>query len=168
MKMDYRVAFFYDRGRARLMRASVSLGMLLLTVVGCGDSRPLAPVHGQVLYNGKPLQFGGVTFQPPSGQPARATIGPDGKFTLTTPGEGEGGVIGTNQVRVTCYEGQSPDKKSAAGGEGVLGKSLIPEHYTSYETSGLTVEIKAGQTEPVILKLDDKSAAALRSRRLGP
>jgi hypothetical protein len=157
---------FYNHGRAFAVPAL--LGAMLLVISGCGDSRPLAPVHGQVLYNGEPLRFGSVTFQPPSGQPSRADIGPDGKFTLTTPGEGEGAVIGTNQVRVTCYESQSPDAAAPTGGEGGLGKSLIPQHYTSYATSGLTVEIKPDQTEPVILKLDDKSAPAARSRFRGP
>jgi len=146
-------------GRKRWAATSTSLlgAVLVLTLglVGCGESRPLAPVEGQVLYKGKPLEFGSVTFQPPGGQPARADIGPGGKFVLNTPGEGDGAVIGLNKVRVTCYESQAPGKTPASEGEGGLGKSLIPERYSSYETSGITMEVKSGQNEPLIIELTD-------------
>jgi hypothetical protein len=34
----------------------------------------MVPVTGTVHYNGRPLEFGSVTFQPRSGQPARGVI----------------------------------------------------------------------------------------------
>lgn len=138
-----------------LMRHGLAAGGLLLTtmLVGCGSNdRPLAPVTGQVLYKGEPLTFGSVTFQPAGGQPARADIGPDGRFELQTPGEGAGGVVGRNRIRVTSFEGQAP---GAAGGDAPLGKSLIPERYTSYATSGLEAEIQHGDNEPIIIELTD-------------
>lgn len=135
-------------------RLSASGLLLAAMLVGCGSNdRPLAPVSGQVLYNGEPLTFGSVTFQPAGGQPARADIGPDGKFELQTPGEGAGGVVGRNRIRVTSFEGQAPT--AAATGDAPLGKSLIPERYTSYTTSGLEVEIQQSNNEPIIIELTD-------------
>jgi hypothetical protein len=105
-----------------------------------------------VLLDGEPLAFGSVSFQSESGQPATARIGPDGSFTLVVFGEGAGAVPGPNRVRVTCYEGQ---KQSAADRdrEPVLGKLLIPDRYTAYETSGLVIDVQRGMDLPVVLQL---------------
>ena len=81
----------------------------LCSLAGCGERRPLSRVTGQVLYDGKPLQFGTVSFQPEHGQPATAVIQPDGSFSLHTVGEGSGAVVGRNLVRVACYENQQPE-----------------------------------------------------------
>ena len=127
-----------------------------LMLLGCGENRTLAPVRGQVLYNGAPLRFGSVTFQPASGQPAQAQIQPDGTFELATRGEGAGAVVGPNRVRVTCYEGQDPAYvPTEPQSETTLGRSLIPERYTTYESSGLTVEVKPDHSESVVLELTD-------------
>lgn len=125
-----------------------------LTVVagGCGPRRELVPVHGRVLLDGEPLAFGGVSFQSQSGQPATARIEPDGTFVLAVVGAGPGAVGGRNQVLVTCYEGQ---RQSAADRdrEPSLGKLLIPDRYTAYETSGLVIDVQPGMDLPVVLQL---------------
>lgn len=122
---------------------------------GCGGPT-LAPVKGKVTYKGKPLQFGGIMFQPASGQPARGIIGADGTFTLSTYFDGDGAVVGKHHVRVTCFEGQRP----AAGPSNVehsLGKSLIPEQYSNYASSELTYEVQADKlNEPVFELVDSK------------
>jgi hypothetical protein len=123
-----------------------------VVVVGCEPRRPLVPVHGRVLLDGEPLAFGGVSFQGASGQPATARIQPDGTFVLAVLGEGPGAVAGRNQVLVTCYEGQRAATASAAG-EGPLGKLLIPERYTAYETSGLVIKVHRDLELPVVLNL---------------
>ncbi len=132
--------------------------MLLLVPVGistgCGKQRDLAPLSGKVLYQGKPLQFGTVVFEHEYGQPATGVIQPDGTFELTTRGEGEGTVVSTSRVRVACYQGQDPARKTDSGQPTALGRSLIPEKYTSFETSGLTVEVRPDANEPIVLNLD--------------
>lgn len=153
-RMDNRTGWMrWSTTSTSLLGAAVLVMTAALT--GCGEGRPLAHVEGQVLYKGKPLEFGSVTFQPAGGQPARADIGPDGKFVLTTPGEGNGAVVGFNKVRVTCYESQAPSYAAPTEGEGGLGKSLIPERYASYETSGITMEVQAGKNEPLMIELTD-------------
>jgi hypothetical protein len=129
---------------------------IAIVAAGCGNHRNLAFVSGKVTYHGKPLQFGSVMFQPESGQPATAAIQPDGTFTMATRGEGDGASVGKNRVRVSCFESQSPSYKPANGpGELSLGKSLIPQKYSSYETSGITVEVRSGTNEPFIINLTD-------------
>jgi hypothetical protein len=53
---------------------------------------------------------------------------------------------------VTCYEGQ---RQAAADRdrEPSLGRLLIPERYTSYETSGLVIDVQRGMEMPVVLNL---------------
>lgn len=134
--------------------AAAAAGLSLLA--GCGPRRPLAPITGQVLYDGKPLEFGTVSFQPEYGQPATAAIQPDGTFTLRTVGEGRGAVVGFNRVRVACYEAQNPHASPEQRGEGGLGRLLIPRRYTAYETSGLTVEVSPGHNEPILIELTSR------------
>ena len=85
-----------------------------VSVAGCGRRRALAPVTGKVLYQGKPLRFGAVTFLPEHGQPATGVIQADGAFQMVTHGEGNGAAVGRNLVRIACYEGQDPDAKAKA------------------------------------------------------
>ena len=125
---------------------------LALLAGGCGPQRALIPVQGRVLLDGQPLAFGSVSFQSVAGQPATAAISPDGSFTLTVFGEGPGAVPGPNRVRVTCYEGQrqtASDRDQEPG----LGKLLIPDRYTAYETSGLVIDVQRGMKLPVVLNL---------------
>jgi hypothetical protein len=131
--------------------------VILLTVafaaLGCGkEKRNLATVTGKVTYHGKPLSFGAVIFQPEGGQFAVGEIQPDGTFEMVTANEGKGAVVGKNGVRVNCFEKPAGSKP---GGERALGKSLIPEKYSSCATSGITVDVKPGTNEPVILELKD-------------
>ncbi|MBN2295991.1 MAG: hypothetical protein JXM70_26400 [Pirellulales bacterium] len=126
----------------------------MTSLTGCGKKRELAPLSGKVLYKGQPLRFGTVVFEHEYGQPATGAIQPDGTFTLTTRGEGEGTAVSTSRVRVACYEGQNPSSQAAAGEVATLGRSLIPEKYTSFETSGLSVRVRSGANDPVILELE--------------
>lgn len=137
---------------------SAVLLMIAVAVTGCGKPpHQLTPVSGKVTYNGKPLQFGCVTFQPETGQWSKGLIQPDGTFKMSTPGEGDGAAVGVNMVRISCFENQDPAKKNNGGGEmgTLLGRPLIPKKYLSQDTSGLTIEIKSGNNDPVIFELKD-------------
>ncbi len=138
--------------------AGALLALLLAAAtssIGCGkQQRELAPLTGSVTHRGEPLRFGAVMVEHKYGQPSTAQIQSDGTFAMATRGEGEGAAVGTCRIRVACYEGQDPARKPAPDEPPVLGKSLIPEKYTSFETSGLTVEVRAGVNEPLVLNLD--------------
>jgi len=137
------------------LRMVVLLLALFLTTAGCSDKLPVAPAQGKVLYRGEPLKFGGVMFQPEAGPPARATIQSDGTFVLSTYEEGDGAVIGTHKVRITCYESQNPDAAQVDSEKEVAsGRNLIPQRYASYGTSKETREIKE-TNEPLVFELTD-------------
>jgi hypothetical protein len=69
---------------------------------------------------------------------------------LETPGREAGARIGVNKVRIASRE-------TPAGGdtEMALGKSLIPERYGNFESSGLTAEVKPDGNEPFVFRLTD-------------
>ncbi len=138
-----------------LNRILCGIAMLLGTswLVGCDAGPVRVPVHGRVLYQGQPLTFGSVMFQPlGSGEIARSTIAPDGTYTLTTRSEGDGVLPARCRVRVTCYEGQQQALQSGAQ-EQSLGRLLIPSRYTRFGTSGIEVDVSPDMQLPLVLEL---------------
>jgi len=133
--------------------------MVLLAAValaGCQRGPKIVPVSGKVTYNGAPLKFGSVMFQPKGGPLARGSIQSDGTFRLTTVTDGDGCTEGTSKVRITCFQSQSGDVAAQAeAGEVPGGGLLIPKRYTSFGTSGLTAEVRRGG-EPFLFDLTDE------------
>ena len=68
----------------------------------------------------------------PAGQPAVGPIKPDGSYELTTDNPGDGAIIGEHKVAVVSVD------NSAAK------KSVIPEKYSTPNTTPLTKTVKAG------------------------
>lgn len=142
--------------RRRLFPRLVVLLVALPAVAGCGKESTLAPLHGTVTYRGRPLEFGSVTLQPAhGGQASRADIQPDGSFAMKTFHGSEGATIGLNRIRVACYPAQRPAAEDRGGSEGSLGKSLIPEHYNSFSSSDLSVEVLPIENPPLKIELND-------------
>lgn len=113
---------------------------------GRGIDLPTAPVSGKVMYQGKSLEFGRITFFHPSGHAAGADVTADGIFALTA-------YQGANNVSVECYEYQKPGsttQRSRMGDD----KSLIPLRYSTYTTSGLTFEVKPGDNQATFTLTD--------------
>lgn len=110
-----------------------------LLATACGRRITLVPAEGRVTLDGKPIDCGGIMVQPRSGPAAQARIESDGTFRLGTFEPGDGAIPGPATVRVICRKEVSrPDAEQA------YGPSLIPEKYSQFETSGITVEIEAG------------------------
>jgi hypothetical protein len=127
-----------------------ALLILALVVFGCrsrGIDLPTAPVSGRVTYQEKPLGFGRVIFFHPSGHAAGADIAADGAFTLNA-------YQGSNHVSVECFEADRPGStkiRSRMGND----KSLIPDRYMNYATSGLAFEVKPGESNKAEFTLKD-------------
>lgn len=122
--------------------------------VGCSEQEPLVPITGRVFLDDKPLEFGAVMMQPPSGFPSTGIIQSDGSFEMTTHGLGGGARLGVNKIRVTCFEGQRPSNIRDGDSERPVGRSYIPRRYNNY-ANGLTVEIKPDSNEPLEIRLTD-------------
>lgn len=134
----------------RCTKLLFSLSVLLC--FGC-DSGPLVvPVEGKVLYNGEPLPYGNISFQPTSGQAAGGLINPDGTFRMSTFAEYDGAIVGSHKVKFTCYTSQRPSQKGKPRG-GNLGEFLIPKKYAYFNTSGLAADVEAEGNEPFLFEL---------------
>ena len=121
--------------------------VLISAMCGCGSSE-LAKVRGSVHYRGKPLEHGRIGFHPQTGRPAFGDIH-NGKFTLATYTPSDGAVAGAHRVTVHC---DVPKDPGDAFSDRV---SLIPGRYQKLETSGLTVEVKAGVANDFDFELTD-------------
>ncbi len=137
-------------------KPAILFAALLALLLGCGSEPPKTPIHGKVLYNGKPLPFGVVMFQPVQGQVAQAEINSDGTFDLSTYRIKDGVIPGSYRVSVICYEAQDPEGPASVeneGGGAWMGRPLIPLRYTRTKSSGLTAEIVQDNNEEIILEL---------------
>lgn len=132
--------------------------VLLVAVIACGLSAGckrnprVVPVAGKILYNGQPLPFGSVTFQPDKGQPAVGDVA-SGTFTLSSYSPNDGAVPGKHGVAVVCYESQRPGFQAQGDS---LGRLLIPLKYTRLGSSGLSADINdaAGdKPQEIVLEL---------------
>jgi len=126
-----------------------------LTWTGCGPKRPeTVPVSGRVTYHGKPVAGAHVMFQPEQGRPAVATTGPDGSYRLTTFVAGDGALLGRHRVtiqatRVTgIAQPKSFEEEMRSVGKSTGTRALewlVPQKYSSLETTPLTAEVKPGE-----------------------
>lgn len=120
-------------------------GLLSLVVIasGCGNGNivlPTAPVAGTATYQGKPLCCGRIIFFHPSGHAKSADIVADGVFNLDA-------FQGKNQVAVECFGPNKSTPTSKGGPRSITSDvSLIPSRYAEFSTSGLTFDVKPGET----------------------
>jgi hypothetical protein len=129
---------------------------LIVLAVGCGGPRRSVEhvtVTGQVLFKGKPLPGGRVTFVTTQGAFASTgDIDEQGNYKVTAPaGEVKIGV--DNQMLSPRSKGAPASAAKGAGrpngAEATLPKGTyvaIPRKYTDPETSGLTYTVTKGQT----------------------
>ncbi len=111
---------------------ATTLIVALTALSGCGDSGPaIVPVSGVVMIDGQPLTSGFVMVAPQGQRAASGTIGPDGRFTLTTKKPNDGCYVGTHTVMVTATETINDLSR----------KWLAPEKYADAAKSGLTLTI---------------------------
>jgi hypothetical protein len=138
---------------------SVGACVALLWMVGCSGEYPtpeMAEVKGKITYKGKPLPGGTVVFQTTDGKNRGvAPIMANGTYSMKSPlGEVKAAVV----TRNPSAESMSNREKRPAVREvhmptNVDPKSLPPEKYERFETSGLSYTIKAG-TNAIDIPLD--------------
>jgi hypothetical protein len=106
----------------------------------------MASVHGKATLDGQPIAFGTVVTMPDNGRGAQGVI-KNGEFQLGTNAASDGALVGIHKVAVIAQE------PSQGGPEGKPGKLLVPEKYTNPTSSGLTIEVKSGETNTPTLEL---------------
>jgi hypothetical protein len=149
------------------MRYSSLLIALLLTP-GCSQDDGLpdtTPVRGTVTYQGKPVAGAVVTFLtsgPTTSPPATGTTTADGTFELTTFKNSDGAVPGSYLVGVSKFETVGLDPNADDSMEAAAARanapppqtrSLLPEKYADPARSGLTFEVKEGETNEYKIEL---------------
>ena len=142
----------------RLNRSAILLAVGLAILSGCGEREPTrSVVSGTVTFQGKPVEFGDIVFQPVDGDwkkfYAQGKI-VNGKYEFTRLGP----VIGKNRVEVHGYKRTGKRTVDLAGKD--LSKApevveelvpYIPPEYN--EGSTLTVEINPCVNENVNFEL---------------
>jgi len=106
------------------------IAVAALLVVGCAKPDPFArqPVKGVITWQGKPIQFGTVTFEPASGQKTGATASiADGAFSIP---RDAGPSPGNYAIWVHAFDrGAEPPPGTAPGSEGPPPQEILPEKY---------------------------------------
>jgi hypothetical protein len=121
----------------------VSLLVVSLAALGCGDDRPArVPVSGQVLIDGQPLKFGSIQFIPKGARASAGSLDASGHFVLSCFEQGDGAVLGVHQVAIRAGQ-QRNDAETYWH---------APKKYNDASTSGLTEEIK-GPTDSLTIRL---------------
>lgn len=161
--------------RASAVGTFTALG-LLLAASGCSQGGPTKPDHipdltpcvVQVTYNGHPVEGANVLLAPVSGQHSAAGItDATGKAVMRTDGLYEGVVAGEFMASVTKKEklaldlgGTPEDPAEYAAYEAKLRaqpkpKHLLPEKYSSFTKSGLTLRVTEGMGNEETFELSD-------------
>lgn len=149
---------------ARLLTGMLLLGLL---VSGCSYSAmgPQGEVSGKVMYKGKPLPGGHVTFTSSKGYSFTGVIDPEGNYTVR-PVVGEARIAVDNSMLLKSN--QPPDIRRRPGVKPPAGVKIednkeaapaitgtyvpLPPKYRSPDTSGLTCTVKSGsQTHDIEL-----------------
>jgi hypothetical protein len=141
-------------------RLSVVSLLCLVTAGGCGPSGPaLGTVSGRVTFDGQPVTIGTVRFWPQSGRPATGELDAEGYYQLKTFVEGDGALVGTHAVTIEALEvvGAAPQVDSLEQEMQVFSDPatarvkaqriqwLVPERYSSPQTSRLTATVESGE-----------------------
>ena len=126
---------FCNRRLGKILAATLLLASVTIAV-GCGGRSGRVPVGGVVTVDGKPLEFGDITFLPIKGGNSEARAGggslsEGGNYQLSSYTPNDGLVRGKYQVYISATEpmGETAQRWHA------------PKKYASAQTSGLTAEI---------------------------
>jgi hypothetical protein len=127
--------------------------MILFLFNGCNKNSVISTesVTGIVTLDGQPLEGASITFVPKStGTSAYAQSGKGGYYVLQTlqGAPGKGTTVGEYAVVVTKSEAvPSGETKNNSYGEDIpemISKSLLPEIYSSSNTTPLTFQVNTG------------------------
>ncbi|MEM8947162.1 MAG: hypothetical protein AAGD11_18455 [Planctomycetota bacterium] len=108
-------------------------------------------MSGKVTLDGKPLPQGMVYVIPSKGRSSKALIQEDGTFVLSTYRAGDGVQVGNHAATVTALPADEGDAQSRKL------RVPVPRRYARPATSGLRIEVKAGEDNEVEFALTSTS-----------
>ena len=138
--------------------ALASLAVVSLSVAGCGSGATSGATKagGTVTYHGQPLSGVNVTFTPEQGPCATGATDSAGRFSLMTIRPGDGAVAGKHKVTLSPGGGQVPPMPGTPeAAQAAAAATPFPAKYSSPATSGLTLEVKAGEANDFKIELTD-------------
>jgi hypothetical protein len=148
------------------MRAGVLLlGLAVVFALGCGGSKPFAPVSGKVMMDGKPLANATVTFAPvreagsvEAGVPSAGKTDEKGEFSLQGTNGKARAQVGMHVVTISVITEQAGDTGDERPANPVRGgpplSNKVPPKYN--EKSELKFEVKPGNNEANFLDLQGR------------
>ncbi|MGC1276037.1 MAG: hypothetical protein WBC44_20220 [Planctomycetaceae bacterium] len=141
-------------------------------LAGCENSDfDVATTSGTVVCNGETVTMGTVTFTPVGegdllGKPAIGILGPDGRFVLSTYGDGDGAVVGKHRVNYLAPEAfaeeeEPVDENSAEAAERsaqrIAKASAIQKLASCSLNEELILDVVAGQENDFTIVLSPGS-----------
>lgn len=127
---------------------------LLVTASGCGGNDDLpetASTEGTVSWQGEPVSGATVAFShKDGGKIASAKTDDNGHYELTTFESFDGAMVGHHSVTIVKRVPMPPPHISVPD----AGKPLIPPKYFAAQTSGLTADVKAGESNVYDFELE--------------
>jgi hypothetical protein len=120
---------------------------LVLGLFGCSNAKPTATLSGTVKYNGKPQTVGTVNFLSATGAGAQAQLDENGGFKVDTPIEAGDYKVYLNPP----VPGQNAPGTKAAPNV----KYNVSPKCQDPQISGVTITIKPGANEGVVIEMKD-------------
>jgi hypothetical protein len=131
---------------------SVFVPFILVLAIFCpacsSNQKPLYPVRGQVLVQGRPAAHAQITFHPVGDQGPEAvrpvgSVDENGYFTLTSFKQGDGAPEGEYRVTIHWFLAT----KSGGTGSEYVSVNYVPDQYGRAETSGLRASVGKGDNQ---------------------
>ena len=143
----------------------IGLALLPWTGLGCGapeEARPeVHPVGGSITINGEPPEGALLVFHPADGTEfdargtrPRATVRPDGQFSVTTYQDGDGIPTGSYDVTVLWFD--DPDATSP--------HDKLGGRYATPDRAGIQVTVDETSTEIAPITIDQARIVPRRAR----
>ncbi len=166
----------HARSSTGLTVAALAALLPVLPGLSCGrpgPQRPVFPVRGQVLLDGKPVANALVVFHPAGADETRprAETDSDGRFAVSTYGTGDGAPTGEYKVAVLDLhgEGEAGEAPADEGGARKGAPGRPPARYADPESSDLRARVLEGnnELEPFRLKPGPGGPAGATAPRVG-
>ena len=122
-----------------MKRHRLSLLLSAVLLAGCfgTGAAPFSVVSGKVTLAGTPLTAGSLLLMTDDGQAATVELGPDGGYTVHCH-------PGNFKVAVTPPPPVDPLSVPAGTAPPPSNQSIIPRKYQDFASSGLSIDVKAG------------------------